>query len=124
MLLIKFKLQGGDAEVDYSGFFILTPDLWQAFQDLAKIDTPEYIHVDCENRLPVGLHGDYTKFLAGFDPIEITDEEFKVFDKFFRKQFHNRRGILSYGEDCIWTWVFDSPEALGRLGGYSSEIII
>lgn len=122
MLLIKFSFYGGDADITYDGFFVLTPELWEAFKELAKIQVPEFIHVDCDDKLPVCLDEDYEKFMHGFTATEITKEEFAVLDRLFRREFEDKDGILSHGRDAIWTWVFDTEEALERLGGYSGEL--
>jgi hypothetical protein len=136
-LLIKFSIQGGDGDITYEGFFILTPELWEAFKELAKNAITElneaekknyrdfsHIHVDCDDLLPVALRNGYDWFIEHFHPQAISEEEFEFFKKHFKGKYESADGIVSFGPHEIWSWVFDRDESEKRFGTYSGGLSV
>jgi hypothetical protein len=117
--LIKFDAYGGDADITYTGFFILTPELWDAFQELVHGFGPEMyeepLTIDCEGYVSVSPKNAET-FMKFFTASDITEDEFDFLKKNFHGEFESPTAITSMGQDAIWSWVLNTEEAIAKVG--------
>ena len=122
-ILIRFNAYGGDADIIYKGFFILDEKHWNLFKEyLQKTEEKDfYIQIDCDDKLPVHYEG-CDSFLRNFKTQEISEEEYAVMKKLFPPNSEN--GIVSEGEDGMWTWVFDMDIFYENTGECSGSIRI
>ena len=112
MKLIKYKADGGDADFTFGGFFVLNDIAWEKFKEVAKelfkgFETHARIKMDCDDHLSI-LCDSYEDYIEFFTAENISENDFKVLEKYFKHK--NGFPILSSGEQAggIWVFVTDS----------------
>ena len=108
---------GGDADISYNGFVVLTDEQLAAFNDILTLicETHEkiHLHMDCDDNLPsIFRKGDtYKTFDSVFKSVELTRDEFDSLNGLFGLSgAAGLSGFIDYGNTEAFTYVWDSDE--------------
>lgn len=114
--LLKFEMDGGDADITYSGFVIFDDNLLEIYKDLIQNVPKERLKMDCDDLLPIDL-GQNNEELD-FSQEGITDEEFEMFVERFPRThgWPDKEKIISFGHDEFWVSFFDSDYCHSKYG--------